>query len=65
MIPYIVQITMEQSGKWGDELGAIARLKTAFYIELSKILKTKHSMQAIPFDDYLIVHFVSIISSLR
>lgn len=56
---------MEQSGKWGDELGAIARLKTAFYIELSKILKEKHSMQAIPFDDYLIVHFVSIISLLR
>ncbi|CAG9533984.1 unnamed protein product [Cercopithifilaria johnstoni] len=66
--PYLptieVQITMEQSGKWGDELGAIARLKTAFYIELSKILKTKHSMQAIPFDDYLIVHFDTVVFRL-
>ncbi|VDK80887.1 unnamed protein product [Litomosoides sigmodontis] len=59
-----VQITMEQSGKWGDELGAIARLKTAFYIELSKILKEKHSMQAIPFDDYLIVHFNTVVFRL-
>ncbi|VDN39301.1 unnamed protein product [Gongylonema pulchrum] len=32
---------MEQSGKWGEELGAIARLKTAFYVELAKILKEK------------------------
>uniref|UniRef100_A0A1I8ER67 Nucleolar protein 6 n=1 Tax=Wuchereria bancrofti TaxID=6293 RepID=A0A1I8ER67_WUCBA len=66
--PYLptieVQITMEQSGKWGDELGAIARLKTAFYIELSKILKEKHSMQAIPFDDYLIVHFNTVVFRL-
>ncbi|KAL3993759.1 Nrap family protein, partial [Acanthocheilonema viteae] len=66
--PYLptveVQITMEQSGKWGDELGAIARLKTAFYIELSKILKEKHSLQAIPFDDYLTVHFNTVVFRL-
>uniref|UniRef100_A0A1I7VA14 Nucleolar protein 6 n=1 Tax=Loa loa TaxID=7209 RepID=A0A1I7VA14_LOALO len=66
--PYLpsveVQITMEQSGKWGDDLGAIARLKTAFYIELSKILKEKHSMQAIPFDSYLIVHFNTVVFRL-
>ncbi|VDK78472.1 unnamed protein product [Onchocerca ochengi] len=66
--PYLptvkVQITMEQSGKWGDELGAIARLKTAFYIELSKILREKYSMQAIPFDDHLIIHFNTVVFRL-
>ncbi|KAM3720026.1 Nucleolar protein [Dirofilaria immitis] len=66
--PYLptveVQITMEQSGKWGEELNAIARLKTAFYVELSKILKEKHSLQAIPFDDYLIVHFNTVVFRL-
>lgn len=56
---------MEQSGKWGDDLGAIARLKTAFYIELSKILKEKYSMQAVPFDNFLIVHFVSLLLLLE
>ncbi|VDN42192.1 unnamed protein product [Gongylonema pulchrum] len=59
-----VQLTMEQSGKWGEELGAIARLKTAFYVELAKILKEKYSMQAVPFDDYLIVHFNTVVFRL-
>uniref|UniRef100_A0A915PV07 Nucleolar protein 6 n=1 Tax=Setaria digitata TaxID=48799 RepID=A0A915PV07_9BILA len=66
--PYLptveVQITMEHSGKWGEELGAIARLKTAFYIELSKILKDKHSISAVPFDDYLIIHFNTVVFRL-
>ncbi|VDM94980.1 unnamed protein product [Thelazia callipaeda] len=66
--PYVptvkVQVTMEQSGKWGDDLGAIGRLKTAFYIELSKILNEKHSVQAVPFDDCLIIHFDAVVFHL-
>uniref|UniRef100_F1KTM6 Nucleolar protein 6 n=1 Tax=Ascaris suum TaxID=6253 RepID=F1KTM6_ASCSU len=57
--PYLptveVHLTMEHSGKWGEDLDAIAHLKTAFYSELCKILNEKFSMHAYPYEKHAIV----------
>lgn len=50
---------MEHSGKWGEDLDAIAHLKTAFYSELCKILNEKFSMHAYPYEKHAIVLLVS------
>lgn len=50
---------MEQSGKWGEDLDAIAHLKTAFYIALSKILKDKNIF-AVPYSKHLLIFLVKI-----
>ena len=36
-------ITFETSGKWPDDLEAIARLKTAFYLKLAKLIEVQAS----------------------
>ncbi|VDM37097.1 unnamed protein product [Toxocara canis] len=50
-----VHLTLEQSGKWGEDLEAIARLKTAFYNAMCKILNDKFLMRACPYDTHALV----------
>ncbi|VDK43455.1 unnamed protein product [Anisakis simplex] len=50
-----VHLTMEQSGKWGENLEAIANLKTAFYNALCKILNEKFSCRSFAYESYALV----------
>ena len=44
---------MESSGKWPEEMNAIDKVKTAFYVHMAKALKEKKGMVASPTEDYL------------
>lgn len=50
-------ITLERSGKWGEDLDVISNLKTAFYVDISKRLKVSEKWFGIPTKDqlYLII----------
>ena len=37
-------ISFESSGKWPDDLGAIAHLRTAFYLRLAALLEEQHKL---------------------
>uniref|UniRef100_A0A0N5AKB9 Nucleolar protein 6 n=1 Tax=Syphacia muris TaxID=451379 RepID=A0A0N5AKB9_9BILA len=54
----LVHLIMEQSGKWGDDLDAIAHLKAAFYIALSKSLKIQ-KVDSTPCFNHLLVTLVT------
>ncbi|MFH4976582.1 hypothetical protein AB6A40_003291 [Gnathostoma spinigerum] len=56
-----VLLTMEQSGKWGEDLPTICRLKAAFYIALAKLLSKKSNARFIPFIDALLVNMDSVL----
>ncbi|VDO96644.1 unnamed protein product [Soboliphyme baturini] len=38
-LDHVVQIIFEQSGKWPDDLKAVRKLKSAFYMQISDLLK--------------------------
>ena len=44
---------MESSGKWPEEMNAIDKVKTAFYVHMAKALKEKKGIVASPTEDYL------------
>lgn len=51
---------LESSGKWPEEVTAIDKVKTAFYVHMAKALKEKKAMVASPTEDYLDILKVSI-----
>lgn len=59
-----VHLSMEESGKWGEDLEAIARLKTAFYIALANALNEKYKFSATPFADFLLVNLDTVLFRL-
>ena len=56
----IVVCQLESSGKWPEEVTAIDKVKTAFYVHMAKALKEKKAMVASPTEDYLDILKVSI-----
>ena len=44
---------LESSGKWPDEVSAIEKIKTAFYVHIAKSLKDKKAMIASPTEGFL------------
>uniref|UniRef100_A0A1I7YL18 Nucleolar protein 6 n=1 Tax=Steinernema glaseri TaxID=37863 RepID=A0A1I7YL18_9BILA len=49
LVPTIdVKITLEKSGRWADEIDAIAKLKTAFYIEIGRCLENQFHLKCYP-----------------
>ena len=44
---------LESSGKWPEEVNAIDKIKTAFYVHMAKALKGKRGVVASPTKDYL------------
>ena len=46
--PLEIIVHFEGSGKWPDDIGALKRVKAAFYIELSKKIKSQYNVIAIP-----------------
>ncbi|XP_058116065.1 nucleolar protein 6 [Anopheles ziemanni] len=55
--PVHATIQLEASGKWPEELVAIRRLKTAFYLQIAKSLSSSRTANELPaaqaFEDYL------------
>lgn len=54
----LVLITLERSGKWGDDLNVIKKLKSAFYIDLSRRLKISEKWFSIPTENQLYILIV-------
>ena len=50
---------MESSGKWPEEVNAIDKVKTAFYVHIAKALKEKKGMVASPTKNHLDILKVS------
>ena len=50
---------MESSGKWPDEVTAIDKVKSVFYVHMAKALKEKKGMIASPTEDFLDILKVS------
>lgn len=51
---------MEKSGKWGEDLDVILKFKTAFLIEIGKLLKIEKAWFSFSFESKLCVIVVSI-----
>jgi U3 small nucleolar RNA-associated protein 22 len=61
MTPVEVVLHLESSSKWPDDLAAISRIKSAFYIKLGSTLRSKHQFRttvALDFLDVLVKGFV-------
>ncbi|TKR94170.1 hypothetical protein L596_008494 [Steinernema carpocapsae] len=50
-----VKITLEKSGRWADDIPAIAKLKTAFYIEIGRALREQFSLRCYPQKERLFI----------
>lgn len=59
MFTFAGVIEVTASGKWPEDLDAIARLKAAFYIDLSDRLDKEHKIVSQVHPDYLDVYQVS------
>ncbi len=44
---------LESSGKWPDELIAVAKIKSSFYTYISEALKQQHRLLSSPTEDHL------------
>lgn len=51
LLPVVCQ--MESSGRWPDELAAIAHVKTAFYCAMAEQLRSECDLLASPTSDYM------------
>ncbi len=56
---------MESSGKWPDEVDAIAKIKTSFYIFMSKALREEKGILSSPTAEHVDILKVHSHSSLR
>ncbi|KAE9416457.1 hypothetical protein Angca_003579, partial [Angiostrongylus cantonensis] len=67
--PYTATVTvhlkLEYSGKWGDTIDGVLHLSAAFYIEIAKYLREKHSLIAVPTKDQLFVVKVMLLVSFH
>ena len=48
-----VIVHFEGSNQWPDDIAAISRLKTAFYIQIARSLKSQHGIQSVVSIDYI------------
>ncbi|CAD6194049.1 unnamed protein product [Caenorhabditis auriculariae] len=51
----VVHIKLEFSGKWGQDIEAIRRLTSSFYIQIAKSLREKQKIVAVPTVDQLFI----------
>ncbi|RWS09066.1 Nucleolar protein 6-like protein [Dinothrombium tinctorium] len=54
--PLEVVIHMEITGKWPNDIGAIKRLKAAFYLELANQFKTKYNIVSKPQQEFIDIY---------
>ena len=56
LVPYVKPLQfaclLESSGRWPDEIECIKRLKSAFYIEIVRLLRDNHGICSVTFRDY-------------
>lgn len=54
-----MQITLEASSKWPEDVEAIRQLKCAFYLKMSELLREQFYLKTHAFEDRLLVILVS------
>ncbi|CCD71797.2 Nucleolar protein 6 [Caenorhabditis elegans] len=50
-----VHIKLEYSGKWGNDVEAIRRLTSSFYVKIAERLREQHKLTAVPTIDQLFI----------
>jgi hypothetical protein len=60
-----VVLQFESSARWPDEVPAIARLKTAFYLRIATVMRTAHGMASVVSEEHLDVFVEGFVFRVR